>query len=125
ERGLERQPSVAWRPRCTSSPTGSSSSGGDSRTLPAKSNNTRQPSSRSRRSGMSFLEWFLSFTLFALYIVCLFTVCMMTFTKGHTLLGIIGIFFPFLWLIGAVLPVRRGSRSYVDHVMCYQAPIAE
>ena len=74
---------------------------------------------------MSFLEWFLSFTLFALYIVCLFTVCLMTFKKGHTLLGIIGIFFPFLWLIGAILPAKRGSRYEVEQAMRYQAQMAE
>jgi hypothetical protein len=35
---------------------------------------------------------------------------MLTFQKGHTLLGIIGIFVPFLWLIGAILPAKPGSR---------------
>ena len=58
---------------------------------------------------MTGLEWMLMSTLGVIYIVCLFTVCSLTFRKGHTALGIIGIFLPFLWLIGAVLPPRAGS----------------
>jgi hypothetical protein len=61
---------------------------------------------------MTGLEWFLAVMLVSLYFVCLFTVCMITFQKGYIVLGIIGIFFPFLWLIGAVLPPKEGS-SYV------------
>ena len=62
---------------------------------------------------MNFLDWLLSATLFLLYLVCLFTVCLLTFRKGHFILGIVGSIFPFLWLIGAVLPAKRGSRY--DH----------
>jgi hypothetical protein len=58
---------------------------------------------------MTGLEWMLMSTLGVIYIVCLFTVFSLTFRKGHTALGIIGIFLPFLWLIGAVLPPRAGS----------------
>jgi hypothetical protein len=67
------------------------------------------------------LEAFLSFSLFLLYIGCLFTVCMLTFKKGHTLLGIIGIFFPLLWLIGACLPAKEGSRAWIEEGMRRQA----
>jgi len=59
---------------------------------------------------MSALDWFLSTWLFIIYVFCLFTVCMLTFKKGHIALGIIGIFFPFLWLIGAILPAKPGSQ---------------
>jgi hypothetical protein len=38
----------------------------------------------------------------------------LTFRKGHTVLGILGIFVPFLWLIGAILPAKQGSRYWVD-----------
>jgi len=58
---------------------------------------------------MTVMEWVLSATVFTLYIFCLFTVCALTFRKGHTALGIIGIFLPFLWLVGAVLPAKPGS----------------
>jgi hypothetical protein len=34
----------------------------------------------------------------------------MTFRKGHWVLGIIGFIFPFLWLIGAIMPSRRAYR---------------
>ncbi len=42
-----------------------------------------------------------------IYLVLLFTVAVLTFRKGHWLLGVIGIFIPVLWLVGAVLPARR------------------
>jgi len=53
---------------------------------------------------MTFLEWFLLSILFAIYLVCIFTVAVMTFRKGHWILGILGIFFPVFWLIGVILP---------------------
>jgi hypothetical protein len=58
---------------------------------------------------MTGLEWILASTLGVIYLVCLFTVCALTFRKGHTALGIIGVVLPFLWLIGAVLPPKPGS----------------
>jgi hypothetical protein len=45
-----------------------------------------------------------------IYLVLLFTVAIMTFRKGHWVLGIVGFFFPILWIIGAILPGRRYSR---------------
>jgi hypothetical protein len=57
----------------------------------------------------SWLEWTLGVLFFSFYILCIFTVCMITFQKGRWVLGILGIFMPFLWLIGAILPPRRGS----------------
>jgi hypothetical protein len=59
---------------------------------------------------MNALDWFLTSWLFIIYIFCLFTVCLLTFKKGHIALGILGIFFPFLWLIGAILPAKPGSQ---------------
>jgi len=64
---------------------------------------------------MTGLEWMLMSSLGVIYVVCLFTVCVLTFRKGHTALGIFGIFLPFLWLIGAVLPPKPGS-SYEGRV---------
>ena len=58
---------------------------------------------------MTLLEWILSSMLFGMYLVCLFTVCGLTFAKGRTVLGVAGIFLPFLWLIGAVLPAKPGT----------------
>jgi hypothetical protein len=63
---------------------------------------------------MTFMEWILSITLFSLYVVCLFTVCRLTLQKGHWVLGIIGIFAPWLWLIGAVLPARPNSQYAIS-----------
>jgi predicted membrane protein len=50
------------------------------------------------------LEMILMSILFVIYIVCLFTVAGITFRNGHWILGVLGIFFPILWLIGVVLP---------------------
>ncbi|MGE5286561.1 MAG: hypothetical protein ACM3ML_05025 [Micromonosporaceae bacterium] len=57
---------------------------------------------------MSGTGW--AFTAAAIYLVLLFTVAILTFRKGHWILGVIGIIFPILWLIGAVLPDRRAYR---------------
>ena len=54
---------------------------------------------------MSGSGWFLGLGI--LYLVLLFTVAIMTFRKGHWVLGLIGFIFPILWLIGAILPARR------------------
>ena len=56
---------------------------------------------------MTGLEWFLTTTLIVMYIFLVFTVGYITFQKGHFVLGLLGIFLPFLWLIGAVLPDRN------------------
>lgn len=63
---------------------------------------------------MIWFTWVFGVLFFTIYIVCLFTVCMLTFKKGYALLGIIGIIFPFLWLIGAILPAKRGSRYDIE-----------
>ena len=73
---------------------------------------------------MNFLDGILSSALFLLYLVCLFTVCLLTFRKGHFILGIVGIIFPFLWLIGAVLPAKRGSTYDVQQAQHYGATSA-
>lgn len=69
---------------------------------------------------MSMLEWILFTALFTIYIFCLFTVCRLTFEKGYIALGIIGIFFPILWLIGAILPAKPGSRFEIAQARHYQ-----
>jgi hypothetical protein len=72
---------------------------------------------------MDWWEWLLWVVLITFYIFCLFTVCMITFQKGRTLLGIIGIFIPFLWLIGAILPAKPGSRYDIAQQMRYRAQV--
>jgi hypothetical protein len=44
----------------------------------------------------------------ALYFVLLITLGIFSLRKGHWLMFVVGIFFPLFWLIGAVLPARRG-----------------
>jgi hypothetical protein len=58
---------------------------------------------------MSGLGWSITFGV--IYLVLLFTLAIMTFRKGHWVLGLIGFIFPVLWLIGAVLPDKR-RRAY-------------
>lgn len=72
---------------------------------------------------MSVLDWVLSSILFVIYLMCLVTVCLLTFKKGYVVLGILGIFFPLLWLVGAILPPRRGSRYEVEESLRLQRPI--
>ena len=63
---------------------------------------------------MDSLSWALSTGLFIIYIIMIFTVAAYTYRKGHTILLILGIFFPVLWLVGAILPAKRGSRYDVE-----------
>jgi hypothetical protein len=70
---------------------------------------------------MTILDWIFTSLFIVLYIVCLFTVCLLTFRKGYVALGIIGIFFPFLWLIGAILPAKRGSQYESAEIARLQA----
>ena len=50
----------------------------------------------------------LAFTLgIILYLVLLFVFAVLSFRKGHWVLGLIGFIFPVLWLVGAILPSRR------------------
>lgn len=72
---------------------------------------------------MTALDWIFTAIFFTFYLVCLFTVCMLTFQKGYFVLGIIGIFIPFLWLIGAILPAKRGSRYEIAQSMQQQAQL--
>jgi len=71
------------------------------------------------------MEWILGFILISFYITCLFTVCIMTFQKGRTLLGIIGIFIPLLWLVGAFLPAKEGSRYMLNQEIAQQRQLNE
>jgi hypothetical protein len=54
--------------------------------------------------------WFWGIGLGVIYLVLLFTVAVMTFRKGHWVLGLFGFIFPILWLIGAILPDKRRHR---------------
>ncbi|MFY9926821.1 MAG: hypothetical protein WAK82_02345 [Streptosporangiaceae bacterium] len=53
---------------------------------------------------MSGIGWGL---MAAIYLVLVITLGVLTFRKGHWVLGLIGFVIPVLWLIGAILPSRR------------------
>jgi hypothetical protein len=45
-----------------------------------------------------------------IYLVLLFVFAVLSFRKGHWVLGLIGFVFPVLWLIGAMLPSKDARR---------------
>jgi hypothetical protein len=48
----------------------------------------------------------------AMYLAALVVLGMSTLRKGHTLLFIVGIFLPFLWIVGALMgPTPRAASS--------------
>jgi hypothetical protein len=49
---------------------------------------------------MSAVLWFL---LAVVYLVVLITLGVTTLRKGHVLLFVVGIFFPILWVVGALI----------------------
>ena len=51
---------------------------------------------------MSGTGWYIG--LGVIYFILVITLAVLTFRKGHWVLGLIGFLFPVLWLIGAVLP---------------------
>jgi hypothetical protein len=70
-------------------------------------------------------EWALTFCLGFLYIWLVVTVAVLTFRKGYTALGCLGFFLPILWLIGAILPTKKGSRLWVEQGRREQADMQE
>jgi hypothetical protein len=60
---------------------------------------------------MSGLEYFLSFTVAILYFALLFFFGVRTFQRGHLVLGILGVFLPFLWLLGGLLPDKHAQAT--------------
>jgi hypothetical protein len=57
---------------------------------------------------MSGTLWFT--TLGIIYLVLLFTLAVLSFRKGHWVLGLVGFIFPVLWIVGAIMPPRRSRR---------------
>jgi hypothetical protein len=57
---------------------------------------------------MSGTAW--AITVSILYVVLICTLAVLSFRKGHWVLGLIGFIFPVLWLVGAILPARRAYR---------------
>lgn len=57
---------------------------------------------------MSGTGWLL---LGILYLVLLFTFAVLSFRKGHWVIGLAGFVFPVLWLLGAILPDRRARHA--------------
>jgi cadmium resistance protein CadD (predicted permease) len=57
---------------------------------------------------MNGTVWYVG--LGVIYLVLLFTLAVLSFRKGHWVLGLIGFIFPLLWVIGAILPDRHHRR---------------
>jgi hypothetical protein len=60
------------------------------------------------------MGWFIGGGI--LYFILIVTLGVLTIRKGHWVIFIIGIFLPFFWLIGALLPSRR--RAYSARPRC-------
>ena len=71
----------------------------------------RVPGRRTEGDPMSGLEWFLAFAVAILYFALLFFFGVRTFQRGYLMLGVLGIFLPFLWLVGGLLPDRHLQRT--------------
>jgi len=54
---------------------------------------------------MAGTGWY--FLLGIVYLVLLFTLAVLSFRKGHWVLGLFGFIFPLLWIVGALLPDRH------------------
>ena len=66
------------------------------------------PSQSTRRSNVVFLWSFLA----VLYLVALISLGMTTYRKGHHLLFWVGIVFPILWIVGALMsPKPRAATA--------------
>jgi len=48
------------------------------------------------------MSWYIGGGI--LYFVLLLTMGVLTLRKGHWVMFVVGIFFPLLWLIGAIMP---------------------
>ena len=46
-----------------------------------------------------------------LYFVLLITLGVLSLRKGHWVMFVLGIFFPLLWLIGAIIPPARPANA--------------
>jgi hypothetical protein len=58
------------------------------------------------------MSTFLWFVLGALYLTALIVLGLATLRKGHYFLFIVGIVFPFLWIVGALMgPTPRAAAS--------------
>jgi hypothetical protein len=56
------------------------------------------------------MSTFLWIVLAVLYLTALISLGMMTLRKGHTLLFVVGIVFPILWIVGALMaPTPRAA----------------
>lgn len=57
------------------------------------------------------MSTFLWFVLGVIYLVVLLSLGLTTFRKGHHVLFFIGIIFPILWLIGALIAPTQRART--------------
>jgi hypothetical protein len=54
------------------------------------------------------MSWFIGGGI--LYLVLIFTLGFLTLRKRHVAIFIAGVFLPFMWLVGAILPPPRRYR---------------
>ena len=52
----------------------------------------------------------LGILLGVIYLVLFFVFAILSFRKGHWVLGLLGFFLPLLWMVGAMLPSKYERR---------------
>jgi hypothetical protein len=57
------------------------------------------------------MEWALGFVLFVIWLALFVVLGVATLRRGHWIMFIIGIFFPLLWIIGALIPPTAAARG--------------
>ena len=60
---------------------------------------------------MSAMQWTLGFAAAVAYFACLFWLGIRSFQRGYLVLGILGIFLPLFWVLGAFLPDKRALQA--------------
>ncbi len=59
---------------------------------------------------MSMMDVLL-FSMFGfIYLAVVFTIGLATYRRGHKVLFFIGFLMPLLWLVGAIIPPKKGSK---------------
>ena len=68
---------------------------------------------------MSGTGWAISLSI--LYLVLIFTLALLSFRKGHWVLGLIGFVFPILWLSAPSCPRAATTEGHVGHSLSERA----
>jgi hypothetical protein len=66
---------------------------------------------------MPYTGWLVGAMLIYVYYICLFSIGVTAFDKDRRVLATIGFILPIVWLFGALLPAREGSRYELNRII--------